>query len=363
MPLLILRRDADGCERIIAPGNGADTVGHSITHVADDGAEVFVAVQKPGFCLLVPLFDLLLRHAVLLGLCEHAVVSVLTFAVLLVEIVKELVVLLHELLHILEQLILILSDPDLRRCCRFLLKGIGDAADGKLVLLQIIVFASVNLDLAVDAGHGICGSGRVCLRGAGVIIHIAQLKVCEQLRRRILHISRTAFNGEFDFVLRPCLGVDDGKGIRYGVIGCAEAARRVLPGGVLIARIIDAGRKVVQREVLIENLFGRKLNRRRIGSVGDLEPKRDIRVCHARRLRAARISNVLKHHALCGRCRRVGTLHMGARCRHQIGVLRRLRDHNIVCHEPRACVRDRCYSVRIRARRRHRLRRCAQLIV
>ena len=279
------------------------------------------------------------------------------------EIIEQLVVVLDELLDVLDELLLILCDRHLCRRAgrRRFLKGIGDAVDLQLVVLQIRIGAAVDLDACIRARR-FKGRGRARRRkrkrcADRPAADLSELQIVQQsrcIRRR----SCPRIHGKADLVVAARLRVHDGEGVGHGVVARRDVKRCLLAVAVDKACIVDARREIVEREVLREDLLCRELDLRRARPVRELEAERRIAARHACGHRAARKGDVLQRNAC--RCRSIRTRHLLPRRRHQIGVRRRLRDLHGMRHHTGICIRRRRHDIRERTRRRHRLRPRAQ---
>ena len=363
MPALIFRRNTDCREVVVASRRRADTIGYGIAHIADDRAEVAIAVEQPRLGALVPLLHLLVGHRGFLILRQNLVIRILIVVVTPVEIIEQLVVVLDELLDVLDELLLILCDRHLCRRAggRRFLKGIGDAVDLQLVVLQIRIGAAVNLDARVRPRHRKSG-GRARRRkrercADRSAVDLSELQIIQE-SRRICCRTRPRIHGKAYLIVAARLRVHDGEGVGHGVVARRDVKRRLLAVAVDEACIGDARREIVEREILRKDLLCRELDLRRARPVRELEAERRIAARHARGHRAARKGDVLQRNAC--RCRCIRTRHLLPRRRHQIGVRRRLRDLHSMRHHAGVCIRRRRHHIRERTRRRHRLRPRAQ---
>ena len=279
------------------------------------------------------------------------------------EIIEQLIVVLDELLDVLDELLLILCDRHLCRRAggRRFLKGIGDAVDLQLVVLQIRIGAAVDLDACIRArrfkGRGYARHRkreRCADRSAADLSELQIVQQCRRIRRR----PRPRIHGKADLIVTARLRVHNGEGVGHGVVACRDVKRRLLAVAVDKACIVDARREIVECEVLRKDLLCRELDLRRARPVRELEAEGRIAVRHACGHRAAREGNVLQGNA-CG-CRSIRTRHLLPRRRHQIGVRRRLRDLHSMRHHTGICIRRCRHHIRERACRRHRLRPRAQ---
>ena len=164
-------------------------------------------------------------------------------------------------------------------------------------------------------------------------------------------------HGEVDLVAVPRLVVGKRESIRYRVIIRTDVERGLLPVRSGVACVIDTVCEIVQREIFCKNLLRRERNLSRSCPIRHLELECRVPVQHTCRARTGRKCNILEHRTR----RRTGirTPNPLPRCRHEIGVRRRLRDLDRVRHNACACIRRRRNGIGVRARRCHRLRRRA----
>ena len=146
----------------------------------------------------------------------------------LVELIKQCVVLVNKFLDIFDQLVLILRNIDRSRRayrCR-LLERIGDTVHRQVVLLEIGVVASVNLNVCVGprSRHGDgCRTARRKRHGRadGAVADNAEVHVVQE-GRRIARGAGCRIHGEVNLVVGARLTVGEGKPVGYRVIVCTD---------------------------------------------------------------------------------------------------------------------------------------------